>query len=95
MKRSTIAAGLGALVLAVVASVSTYIVVHRSPPSQPLPTTSELAAKLDTLEDPRLSTDVRADIISGEGPAPRTALNPRGFGPEITVTNNGDCCTIR
>ena len=90
MKRSTIAAGLGALVLAVVTSVGTYIVVHRSPPSQlpPLPTTSELAAKLDTLEDPRLSTDVRADTISGEGPAPRPALDPRGFGPEITVTNN-------
>ena len=65
--------------------------LHSGSPVTAQPATpykSELAAKLDTLEDPRLSTDVRADIISGEGPAPRTALNPRGFGPEITVTNN-------
>ena len=89
MTGRTIAAGLGALALIAVASVGIYTVISRPPPSVSLqlPTATSLVAKLDSVENPHLSADVRARDVSGIGPAPQK-MDPRGTPPSLTVTNN-------
>lgn len=90
MKRVTLAAGAGTLTVAAAISISGCALVQAQPPTAEapqLPATSSVVAKLDTVENPHLSADVRGREVSGEGPAPQK-LDPRGVPPELTITNN-------
>lgn len=90
MKRTTLAAGLAAVAVTAATSVGAYTLVHAQPPTESpqLPAANVLAEKLDSVSSPRPSADVKGDNVSGEGPAPQALLDPRGFGPNIIITNN-------